>query len=149
MSKNYSQNKDQKKNIKRKKIRWLFSIITILTITIVSYLWYESSKDVNDLSLIGKGENVIVQVHDPGWGSCRELKRVVNSLKPEYTEKIRFILANLNSREGRWFAEYHNVGRVTLIFFKPDGTKINSLTGELDPKNLRKIFDRVFNLWKK
>ena len=66
MSKNYSQNKDQKKNIKRKKIRWLFSIITILTITIVSYLWYESSKDVNDLSLIGKGENVIVQVHDPG-----------------------------------------------------------------------------------
>ena len=71
---------------------------------------------------------------------------MVNSLKPEYTEKIRFILANLNSREGRWFAEYHNVGRVTLIFFKPDGTKINSLTGELDPKNLRKIFDRVFNL---
>ena len=66
MSKNYSQNKDTKKNIKSKKIRWLFSIITILTITIVSYLWYENSKEVNDLSLIGKGENVIVQVHDPG-----------------------------------------------------------------------------------
>ena len=71
---------------------------------------------------------------------------MVNSLKPEYAEKIRFILANLNSREGRWFAEYHNVGQVTLIFFNPDGTKINSLTGELDPKNLRNIFDRVFNL---
>ena len=71
---------------------------------------------------------------------------MVNSLKPDYVGKIRFILANLNSREGKWFAEYHNVGRVTLMFFKPDGTKITSLTGELDPKNLRKIIDRIFKL---
>jgi len=71
---------------------------------------------------------------------------VVNSLKPEYAGKIRFILANLDSREGRLFAEYHNVNRVTLIFFKPDGEKISSLSGELDPKYLRRIFDRVFKL---
>jgi len=69
---------------------------------------------------------------------------VVNSLKPEYAGKIRFILANLNSREGRWFAEYHNVSRVTLLFFSPNGTKISSLSGELDPKNLRDVFNRVF-----
>jgi len=68
---------------------------------------------------------------------------VVNSLKPEYSEKIRFILADLNSREGRWFAEFHNVSRVTLLFFK-DGTKISSLSGEIDPNNLRNVFNRVF-----
>ena len=144
MHKNSSQNKDSKKNIKIKKGRWLIPIISILTIAIFSYLWYEGTNDVNDLSLIGKGENVIVQVHDPGWGSCRELKRVVNSLKPEYSGKIRFIETNLNSREGQWFAEYHNVSRVTLVFFKSDGTKISSLSGELDANNLRNVFNRVF-----
>tara|TARA_X000000368_G_C22644738_1_gene542623 strand:- start:22 stop:240 length:219 start_codon:yes stop_codon:yes gene_type:complete len=71
---------------------------------------------------------------------------VVNSLKPEYEGRIRFLVANLNSKEGRWFAEYHNVGKVTLLFFKPDGTKINSLNGEQEADFLRRIFNRVFYL---
>ena len=66
MYKNSSQNKDLKKNIKIKKGRWLIPIIIFLTIAIFSYLWYEDTNSDNDLSLIGKGENVIVQVHDPG-----------------------------------------------------------------------------------
>jgi len=79
---------------------------------------------------------------------------VVNSLQPEYKGKIRFLVANLNSKEGRWFAEYHNVSRVTLLFFsrvtllffKPDGTKISTLNGEQQPDFLRRVFDRVFKL---
>ena len=71
---------------------------------------------------------------------------MVNSLKPEYEGKIRFLTANLNSTEGKWFAEYHDVGRVTLLFFKPDGSKISSLSGEQEPDQLRLVFDRVFEL---
>jgi hypothetical protein len=71
---------------------------------------------------------------------------VVNSLKPEYEGKIRFLIASLNSSEGKWFAEYHNVSRVTLLFFKPDGTKISTLTGEQEPDFLRRVFNRVFEL---
>ena len=71
---------------------------------------------------------------------------MVNSLKPEYEGKIRFLVANLASSEGRWFAEYHNVSKVTLLFFKPDGTKISSLNGEQEASLLRRVFDRVFEL---
>jgi len=71
---------------------------------------------------------------------------VVNLLQPEYKGEIRFLIANLNSKEGRWFAEYHNVSRVTLLFFIPDGTKISTLKGEQEPDYLRRVFDRVFNL---
>ncbi|MDG1487776.1 MAG: hypothetical protein QF618_06020 [SAR324 cluster bacterium] len=56
------------------------------------------------------------------------------------------MVANLNSKEGRWFAEYHNVSKVTLLFFKPDGTKISSLNGEQEVDFLRRVFDRVFML---
>ena len=71
---------------------------------------------------------------------------MVNSLQAEYKGKIRFLVANMNSKEGRWFAEYHNVSRVTLIFFKPDGSKISTLNGEQQPEFLRRVFDRVFKL---
>ena len=71
---------------------------------------------------------------------------MVNSLKPEYVGKIRFLTANVNTTEGKWFAEYHGVGRVTLLFFKPDGTKISSLSGEQEPDYLRRVFDRLFEL---
>jgi len=71
---------------------------------------------------------------------------VVNSLKPEYEGKIRFLVANLNSKEGRWFAEFHNVSKVSLLFFKTDGTKISSLRGEHEADFLRRVFNRVFNL---
>ena len=71
---------------------------------------------------------------------------MVDLLQPEYKGEIRFLIANLNSKEGRWFAEYHNVSRVTLLFFKPDGTKISTLKGEQEPDYLRRVFDRVFNL---
>ena len=69
---------------------------------------------------------------------------MVDSLKSEYAEKIQFIVANLNSREGRLFAEYYNVGRVTLLFFNPDGKKIFYISNELDSQKLRNIFNRVF-----
>ena len=66
MDKKIYHKKTSKKSINRKKLQWLISIISLLTIIIISYLWYEDTKEINDLSLIGKGENVIVQVHDPG-----------------------------------------------------------------------------------
>ena len=71
---------------------------------------------------------------------------MVNSLKSEYEGKIRFLTVNLNSTEGKWFAEYHNVGRVTLLFFRPDGTKISTLSGEQEPDYLKRVFNRVFEL---
>ena len=52
----------------------------------------------------------------------------------------------MNSNEGKWFAEYHNVGRVTLLLFKPDGTKISSISGEQESDYLRSVFNRVFEL---
>jgi len=50
----------------------------------------------------------------------------------------------MNSKEGRWFAEYHNVSQITLLFFKPDGTKISTLNGEQQPDYLRREIDRGF-----
>ena len=146
MSKQRRQKGETKKARRRQNVQVLVSITSALILIVAGWLWYESTQEDADLSAIGMGENVVVQVHDPGWGSCIELKRVVNSLKPEYEGKIRFLTANLNSSEGKWFAEYQNVGRVTLLFFKPDGSKISSLSGEQEPEFLRNVFNKVFDI---
>lgn len=71
---------------------------------------------------------------------------MVHSLEPEYKGRIVFLVANLTTREGRLFAELHNTGKVSLLFFKPDGTKITTLSGVQQPQYLRKVFNRVFEL---
>ena len=62
--------KDQrKKSVKirrREQVRWLSTITSILILVIAVWLFWESSSENHDLSLIGLGTNVVVQVHDPG-----------------------------------------------------------------------------------
>ena len=62
--------KDQrKKSVKirrREQVRWLSTITSILVLVIAIWLFWESSSENHDLSLIGKGTNVVVQIHDPG-----------------------------------------------------------------------------------
>ena len=62
--------KDQrKKSVKirrREQVRWLSTITSILVLVIAVWLFWESSSENHDLSLIGQGTNVVVQIHDPG-----------------------------------------------------------------------------------
>ena len=62
--------KDQrKKSVKirrREQVRWLSTITSILVLVIAVWLFWKSSSENHDLSLIGQGTNVVVQIHDPG-----------------------------------------------------------------------------------
>ena len=66
MIKKTIQKKESIKKKQKKQLRWFIYIIGSFFIIATILLFYESSQEVNDLSLIGKGKNVIVQVHDPG-----------------------------------------------------------------------------------
>ena len=66
MGKQRRQKGETKKARRRQNVRVLVSITSVLILILAGWLWYESTKEDSDLSAIGKGENVIVQVHDPG-----------------------------------------------------------------------------------
>ena len=57
---------ETKKARSRQNVRMLVSITSVLILILTGWLWYESTMEDTDLSVIGLGENVIVQVHDPG-----------------------------------------------------------------------------------
>ena len=66
MGKQRKQKGENKKARRRQNVRMLVSTTSILILIIAGWLWYESTREDADLSAIGKGENVVVQVHDPG-----------------------------------------------------------------------------------
>ena len=66
MGKQRTQKGDNRKARRRQNVRMLVSITSVLILILAGWLWYESTQEDADLSAIGKGENVVVQVHDPG-----------------------------------------------------------------------------------
>jgi len=66
MKKRKKQKSDPKKTLRKRNVRILAYITSILLIVSLIFLWNEDIDEKNDLSIIGKGDNVIVQVHDPG-----------------------------------------------------------------------------------
>jgi membrane protein involved in colicin uptake len=66
MSKHHKQKKDSKKSHRRQNARLLVTITSVLILLLAGWLWYESLEEDSDLTAIGQGENVVVQVHDPG-----------------------------------------------------------------------------------
>ena len=66
MGKQRKQKGENKKARRRQNVRILASITSVLILIIAGWIWYESTQEDADLSAIGKGENVVVQVHDPG-----------------------------------------------------------------------------------
>ena len=66
MGKQRKQKGENKKARRRQNVRMLVSITSVLILILTGWLWYESTQEDTDLSVIGLGENVIVQVHDPG-----------------------------------------------------------------------------------
>ena len=66
MGKHRKQKGETKKARSRQNVRMLVSITSVLILILTGWLWYESSQEDTDLSVIGLGENIIVQVHDPG-----------------------------------------------------------------------------------
>ena len=66
MGKQKKQKGENKKARRRQNVRMLVSITSVLILILAGWLWYESTKEDVDLSVIGNGENVVVQVHDPG-----------------------------------------------------------------------------------
>ena len=66
MGKQRKQKGVNKKARRRQNVRMLVSITSLMILILAGWLWYESTQEDADLSAIGKGENVVVQVHDPG-----------------------------------------------------------------------------------
>jgi hypothetical protein len=75
-----------------------------------------------------------------------QLKRVVDTLRPEYEDRVAFVTADLSTLEGQAFAATAGVGETTLLFFDRSGNPLNQQQGATTEANLRRLIDSTFQL---
>ena len=100
-----------------------------------------------DFSLIGKGENIVVMVHNPHLvASGNNMDTISITLRDEYKGRVTFLVADLFIAQGKEFIKtYHIEDTTALVFFAPNGEKIKVLYGQQSVASLRKNMDKEFN----
>jgi len=124
---------------------WLKLLIVLLVIgfaaTLISLLPRGYSQDI---SLIGKGENIVVLVHDHNKVASLETMNAMNTLRGEYEGRVKFLVADIFTREGKGFAEKYDTPFTALVFFAPSGERLKTLYGQQDAAAIRNALNQQF-----
>lgn len=98
-----------------------------------------------DISLIGKGDKVMVLFQVPFTVDGQEAVDAMNALRSEYDGRVKFILADQKVEQGKKFAELYGVNSTAFVFFAPDGQKIHTLYSGQTAAVLRDNINKAFN----
>ena len=99
-------------------------------------------RELHDLSVIGQGKPVIVQIHDPQCPICRRLKTIVtNEIKR--SDGVYYRLADITSPEGKALQEKYRVPTITLLYFDKNGKRVHSSQGLQTKEQVRTALSTV------
>ncbi|WP_171209933.1 MULTISPECIES: thioredoxin family protein [unclassified Ruegeria] len=98
-----------------------------------------------DLSRVGQGTPVVVQVHDPQCPTCNALQREARKAMKQFAEdEMLYLVADISQQDGAGFANRYGVPHVTLLLFDGEGTLRETLHGMRDQEELEPILERHF-----
>ena len=100
-------------------------------------------KEMHDLTAIGAGKPVVVQIHDTSCPICRRLKsRTVNVLDGQ--SEIEYRIADIVTAKGRALQEKYGVQKTTLLLFDATGQHVDTVFGLQTIEQLESLFARNF-----
>lgn len=98
----------------------------------------------HDLSRLGQGVPVVVQVHDPQCPVCNALQDETRAALHDFGDaEVLYLIANIRTPEGTAFAARHGVPHVTLLLFDGAGRLRETLQGAKRADELRPAFARL------
>lgn len=125
-----------------RKIRRMIAISTVLTL--LGGVGIASMKHhyevLHDLSVIGEGKPVVVQVHDPKCPSCLKLRREATAAAGRVGDDLLFRVADITTPKGRSLQRKYDVPHVTLLLFDGNGKMRKVLKGVLQEDLLYRTF---------
>ena len=133
---------------RNKSIRdWGLSLAVIFVIVggIVMYMKISAAKE--DLTRVGQGIPMVVQVHDYNCTPCLLLqKEVKQALKSFDKNELGYVIADLNKIEAGRFARLHGAGQTTLLFFDSRGRMKQRLYGVRTAEALENVIKEVLEV---
>lgn len=119
-------------------------LATFLMASYAAIASYKNHYDtLTDLSVIGNGVPVVVQVHDPSCPSCRKLKSNTESALARVKGDLQYRIADLHSSTGRLLARKYHAQKVTLLTFDAKGEFLDSHVGIQSVDALESLFRRL------
>jgi len=104
----------------------------------------QAIKAEHDLSRLGQGVPVVVQVHDPQCPVCNALQDETRAALGDFGDgEVLYLIANIRTPEGSNFAARHGVPHVTLLLFDGAGRLRETLSGPQEADTLRPAFARL------
>lgn len=95
----------------------------------------------HDLSRIGNGVPMVVQIHDPQCALCRTLQGEARAaLKGFDVDDLQYVVANIRTPEGRALASQHGVPHVTLLLMDGRGRVQDVIRGVTNRDILKGAF---------
>lgn len=105
---------------------------------------FNRSIEERDLTQIGQGMPVVVQIHDPQCPVCTALQREARkALANMGHEAPTYLVADLTQTEGAIFAQQNNVQKITLLLYDAQGNRVETLVGSRGRKELTESFTRL------
>lgn len=100
------------------------------------------NRGLHDLSQIGQGSPVVVQIHDPACQLCRRLmKNTRKALKDQ--DDVVFRVADITTGDGKVFQQKHNANTVSLLLFNAKGKKVDTIQGVTPVDTLKNRFTAI------
>ncbi len=98
----------------------------------------------DDISLIGQGTPVLLLVNDDNILQSGETMVVMNKIRNEYAERLEFVVADINTPEGRVFTQRNGYMATALVFYSADGRSLQTLYSAQTVESLRQELDTLF-----
>ena len=125
----------------------LLTIIILLGVA-VTFITILPRGYSHDFTLIGKGENIVVMVHNPHLvDSGNNMGIISATLRDEYKGRVTFLVADLFVAEGIEFIKKYEIDNTTaLVLFSPSGEKVKVLYGQQNIEAMRKSIADGFRI---
>ena len=103
----------------------------------------QASLAEQDLTKLGQGKPMIVQVHDAQCSTCIALQREARAALEQVDEAdLGYLVADIKTETGLMFASRYGAQHSTLLFFDGAGRLTNQLVGPNNRATLAEAFLR-------
>lgn len=125
----------------RRLMRCLLITLAILAVPVTWLILEErEARALADLSVIGSGEPVAVQVFDQGCPDCRRLRDNAERALDNIDAPPAWRMVSINTSQGARFASAQMVDHVTILLFDGQGERADVIRGVATTDELETAF---------
>jgi len=119
-------------------------VIAFLAVPIAWLIANEhTARETSDLSVVGSGTPVAVQIHDHSCPLCQRLKANAENALDQMDTPPAWRIVDINTAKGADFARQHGVGHVTILLFDAQGQRQDTIQGVTGINALRDSFEQL------